>query len=85
MTKRIYEDADGNPIEVDDEISLLGPQPKQSPDSSTNRQFEPIKSFHQPAPLREENWRTKKAPFPTGYGITQADIDEWKRNNGGKK
>lgn len=71
-----YQDADGNNVTVDDEVTALGPTPRRSPESHFDRQFIPIRSFHLP-PHRDEDWRTKRAPLPSGYGISQEELDRY--------
>lgn len=43
MAKRQYQDAAGKWIEIDDEVSLLGPPPKEQPKESTrDTRYQPI-------------------------------------------
>lgn len=51
MAKRQLQDADGNWIEVDDEVSLIGPAPKDQPKESTrDSRFQPIAYDHTGGP-----------------------------------
>ena len=75
--KRTFKAADGEVITVDDEVTLLGPAPDLS-GCSTPAKMDPryahIVSFHQPA------FRAGAPKMPSGYGITEADIDAWRRD-----
>jgi hypothetical protein len=56
MAKRQYQDAEGNWVEIDDEVSLLGPVPKDQPKESTrDTRYQPIQYDYSGGP---------KAPTP---------------------
>jgi len=66
MAIQKFTDAFGNEIEVDDTICpMLGPHPPVSPESTRDRQFIAIRSFHHPEPSRD--WRKRKQLEESGY------------------
>lgn len=80
--RKVYHDANGVEVVVDDEISLLGPNPLkgESPEAVVPRQ-EPIKFWRNGKLTLTPNDLHYKPPMPTGYGVTQAEIDEWLHHN----
>lgn len=66
MALKKYTDANGNEIEVDDEVSLIGPPPQEPSPEAVNPASEPPQFWR--TPEGKEDWRTKKATPPSGYG-----------------
>jgi hypothetical protein len=60
--------------------SLIDSHPdlKPVPVEAIPPQYVPIRSFHHP-PAKRGDWKTDKAPLPSGYGITQEMLDEYTR------
>jgi len=73
MAKQSFEDAAGNKIEVDDTVTALGPHPDlrgTSAESRRDLRYQPVR-FHDPGKGKPTTYKPK-----TGYGVTQADLDE---------
>jgi hypothetical protein len=79
--QKIYHDAFGNEVIVDDEISLLGPNPLggQSPEAVVLQQ-QPVK-FWRDGKLVDTNDLHYKPPMLSGYGVTQEALDEYLHHN----
>jgi hypothetical protein len=53
MAKRQLQDAEGNWIEVDDDVSLIGPAPQDQPQQSTrDTRYQPIKYDYRGGPAK---------------------------------
>ncbi len=75
----IFKLPDGTSLDVSDDSLISGhPDLKpQSPDAAAPR-YVPARSFHNP-PAMADDWRTAKAPEPTGYSSPVEDPEYLKR------
>ncbi|MGB9075092.1 MAG: hypothetical protein WCC22_20825 [Terriglobales bacterium] len=80
-----YHDAQGNPVTVDNEKTLIHGHPDLTPTpvEADRPQFVPARSFHQPT-AKAEDWHTKKAKPATGYS-SEIDNPEWIEKYGYKR
>lgn len=77
MANKTYLLPDGSTVTVNDEVSLLGPDPNVAGCGARNSNRD---LSHQPIQF----WTPRKPmpKFPEGYGITQEFLDEWNYHNG---
>jgi hypothetical protein len=81
MAKVTYELPNGGAITVDDTITLLGPNPNLAGCGARNS---PRDLKNQPIQFWKADEAHRRTPhMPSGYGVTQAELDEYIYHCGG--